>query len=368
MAEPLKNLYNKHFFEELHAVNKQVITGYDAKKFIHYVQDAEWKNCELKQRMHKITLAYHKILPADFHKAASSITAITKEFIKRKGEGLNFLHMFLPEYIELFGLHDIKTSVKAFEEITKFASCEFAVRPFIIHHEKEMMQQMLKWSKHENALVRRLASEGCRPRLPWAMSLPAFKKNPTPILPILDNLKNDEVEIVRRSVANNLNDISKDHPAVVLDILKKWKGHSTQTDYLLKHAARTLLKSGNTEALKVFAMQAEHKSSVQNFHIQNPKIQIGDTLYFSFYFTNKEKQAQRFRLEYAVFYVKANHTLTKKVFQITEIRFAPGKAILVKKQQHFADITTRKHYPGEHILAILVNGKEKTRQTFILTE
>lgn len=368
MAEPLKNLYNKRFFDELHVVNKQVIAGYDAKKFIYNVQDAEWKNCELKQRMRKITLAYHKILPADFQKAAARITVITKEFIKRKGEGLNFLHMFLPEYIELFGLHDVKSSVKAFEEITKFASCEFAVRPFIIHHEKEMMQQMLRWSKHENSLVRRLASEGCRPRLPWAMALPSFKKNPTLILPILENLKNDEAEIVRRSVANNLNDISKDNPAVVLSVLKKWKGNSTQTDLMLKHAARTLLKSGNPEALKVFAMQTDHKSSIEDFILFNSKIQIGDTLQFSFCFTNKEKQPQKFRLEYAVYYVKSNSKLSKKVFQITEITFAPRKAILVKRQQHFADLTTRRHYPGEHVLAILVNGKEKIRQTFILTE
>jgi 3-methyladenine DNA glycosylase AlkC len=368
MAEPLKNLYNETFFGELNNINAHVIRGFNEKLFMRTVLDVEWQNCALKQRMRKITLAYHKVLPTDFEVSAEIIVHIVKEFLRRKGEGLHFLPMFLPEYIELFGIHNLTVSVRAFEEITKFTSCEFAVRPFIVKYEQKMMQQMLRWSMHENQYVRRLSSEGCRPRLPWAMALPAFKKDPSPILPILENLKSDNSLTVRKSVANNLNDISKDHPAVVLQILKQWKGFSWQTDWMIKHAGRTLLKKGDVTTLKIFALDAKHKATVERLKLSKTKIQIGETLYFTFQFKNKEKKAHKFRIEYAVYYVKANKTLTKKVFQVAESVFLPDKMKMYTKQQQFKDLTTRKHYPGEHILCILVNGKEHARQKFILTK
>ncbi|MFN0275586.1 MAG: DNA alkylation repair protein [Chitinophagales bacterium] len=335
---------------------------------MRFVKDTKWESSELKARMRKITLAYHKILPPEFTQAANIIISIAQEFIKRKGEGLNFLPMFLPEYIELFGLHDMKTSVYAFEEITKYTSCEFAVRPFIVKYEKDMMKQMLRWSRHKNQYVRRLATEGCRPRLPWAMALPAFKKDPSFILPILENLKTDVSETVRKSVANNLNDISKDNPQVVLQIMKKWKGISTQTDWILKHAARTLLKSGDEKALKVFSMQTKHQAKIENFTLDKRKIRVGESVSFAFNFINAERKAEKFRIEFTVYYVKANKSLSKKVFQIAENVFQPGKAKYFKKMLRFKDLTTRKHYPGEHIIAILVNGKEQNRQKLILTK
>jgi 3-methyladenine DNA glycosylase AlkC len=152
------------------------------------------------------------------------------------------VYIFLPDYIEQYGLEDFESSVKAIENVTRFVSCEFAVRPFILKYGGTMMKKMRTWSLHKSYHVRRLSSEGSRPRLPWAISIPELKKDPSPILPILENLKNDPSEWVRRSVANNLNDIAKDHPGLVIELARKWKGISRETDAIIKHGSRTLLK------------------------------------------------------------------------------------------------------------------------------
>ncbi len=136
---------------------------------------------------------------------------------------------------------------------------------------------MLKWSTHKSRHVRRLATEGSRPRLPWAMALPKLKKDPTPILPILENLKQDSCEIVRRSVANNLNDISKDNPQIAIAIAKKWKNISPETDAIIKHSLRTLLKAAHPEVLKYYQLDAKN-ISVERFLIKNKKVKIGDYL------------------------------------------------------------------------------------------
>lgn len=171
--------------------------------------------------------------------------------------------MFFPDYIERFGMEDYAVAVGTMERLTAFTSCEFAVRPFIKKHEGQMLEQMLGWSEHSSHHVRRLASEGSRPRLPWAMALPKLKKDPSPILPILENLKVDSSEYVRRSVANNLNDISKDNPDVALSVFRDWIGHSPETNRIVKHGCRTLLKQGVPEAMELFGFSYPCRTSAK---------------------------------------------------------------------------------------------------------
>lgn len=176
-----------------------------------------------------------------------------------------------------------------------------------------MMKQMLVWSKHEHWGVRRLASEGCRPRLPWAMALPNLKENPAPIIPILENLKNDPARFVRLSVANNLNDIAKDNPEIVIDLVKKWKGESKEVDWIIKHGCRTLLKQGNPEVMELFGFNSTISNiCVEDFQISSPEVKVGDSLEVSFKLLNKNDQTTKIRLEYGIYYQKANGTLTKK--------------------------------------------------------
>ncbi|MEQ9412929.1 MAG: hypothetical protein RIF39_03825, partial [Cyclobacteriaceae bacterium] len=229
MAEPLKYMYDPEFFDHLCQVLKKTIPKFDDNQFIHAVFDTDWPELELKQRTRKVTLALHHILPKDFEKAAECLVKVSRIYLQEKYDKPLYPLIFLPDYVEVFGLDHFAQSMDALEQITQLISAEFAIRPFIVKYPLKTMRKMKQWSKHKNHHVRRLSSEGCRPRLPWVMGLPAFKNDPSPILPVLENLKNDKSEYVRRSVANNLNDIAKDHPEIVLKIAKQWKDISPAT-------------------------------------------------------------------------------------------------------------------------------------------
>jgi len=279
---------------------------------------------------------------------------------------LDFLHMFLPDYVELYGIDDYKNSMKALEKITQYASAEFAIRPFIIKYPQTMVQ-MLAWSKHPNPYVRRLSSEGSRPRLPWAMALSVFKKDPTLIVPILENLKQDGAETVRRSVANNLNDIAKDNPETVIRIIKRWQGKHVTTNWVIKHGSRTLLKQGNETALNIFGMPQNIKVVVNDIKINPEKIKMGDSATLDFSISLKEKKTTKLRVEYGVYYVKANGSTNRKLFKITENTYEPNKKINFNRTLRFHDLSTRKHYAGEHKITIVVNGKEYGETSLVLS-
>jgi 3-methyladenine DNA glycosylase AlkC len=231
-----------------------------------------------------------------------------------------------------------------------------------------MMKQMLLWSKHEHWAVRRLSSEGCRPRLPWHMVLPKLKENPVPIIPILENLKNDTSEIVRKSVANNLNDIAKDNPETVIDLARKWQGLSKNIDGIIKHGCRTLLKQGNTEALELFGLNTLKNISIQNFQILTPKVEIGKSLEFSFKLWNNNNEKTKIRLEYGLYYQKANGTLSKKVCKISEKEYAENSITQINRKQSFRMVTTRVFHIGLHQVSIIINGNEFEKYDFELIE
>lgn len=368
MPEPLKNLYNDTFFNNFLGSTQKIVPQLDAKAFLKQIYDATWDGRELKDRMKHIssTLVLH--LSTDYTQAVDQVLNIIRQ-LQRDGYTENgFEYMFFPDFIEQFGLDELEISMEAIPEITAFSSGEFAVRPFIVKYEAEMLKYLEEWSTHDNLDVRRLASEGSRPRLPWAMALPSFKKEPTPLLPILENLKNDPSEYVRRSVANNLNDIAKDHPELVIKIAKKWLGKSTETDKLVKHACRTLLKEGREEVMALFGFGTAKDISIQRFKVLTPKTKIGTSLEFSFNLINTSKSPLLLRLEYGLYYQKANGSLSKKVFKISEKTYGKGSISTVERKQSFKLISTRKFHTGLHQLSIIINGQESEKIDFQLID
>jgi 3-methyladenine DNA glycosylase AlkC len=232
-----------------------------------------------------------------------------------------------------------------------------------------MMKQMFAWSNHKHWAVRRLSSEGCRPRLPWAMALPSLKKNPAPIIPILEKLKNDKSRFVRLSVANNLNDIAKDNPETVIDLVKKWQGKSKEIDWIIKHGCRTLLKQGNPKAMELFGFGAVAKNiSIQDFKILTPKVKVGNSLKFEFKLLNKNKEKANIRLEYGIYYQKANGTLAKKVHKISEKEYAGNSTAPITRKHPFKVVTTRKLHLGLHQVAVIINGNEFEKHNFELVK
>lgn len=359
MPEPLKNLYTRAYVQTLADALHDVNPVFVAERFVACVFDSHWENRELKQRMRHITECLRAELPGSYRDALAALHSIADRFT-------GFLALIFPDFVERYGQDDPDASLAALEYFTRFSSAEFAIRPFIKQDPERVMQQMVAWSQHENHHVRRLASEGCRPRLPWAMALPEFKKDPSPILPVLEQLKNDESEYVRRSVANNLNDIVKEHPALVLDIARRWLGRSAETDKLVRHACRTLLKRGNAEALALFGFQ-EVDVLVGNLVLSPHTLAIGEKVTIDFDVTALHHEPLKLRIEYGVDFVKANGTRSRKVFRVTENVFPPGQPVHIRRAHSFRDLSTRKHYAGLHGIVILVNGKPQAEAEILVT-
>ncbi|GLU55320.1 DNA alkylation repair protein [Dyadobacter frigoris] len=362
----IKDIYSPAFYDRFADAMKQAVPDFSKKEFIRQIFTDAFKTMEWKERMKHTTRVFHEFLPTDFPKATKLIEKIITQLRQRNTGEDSLAYIFLADYVEVYGLDDFKTSVKALEFITQFISCEFAVRPFILKYGNQMIDQMVLWSTHENYKVRRFSSEGSRPRLPWAMAIPALKKDPSPLLPLLENLKNDPSEFVRRSVANNLNDIAKDHPDIVLSIAKKWRGGSKETDAIIKHGSRTLLKQGHAEILEVYGLDGKN-INVTNLEISTPEVKIGDSLEFSFTITNANDSKRMVRLEYGIYYQKSKGHLARKVFKISEKEYEAGAKINVSRKQSFKLITTRTFYPGLHQLSIIVNGEEKVNHDFKIT-
>jgi hypothetical protein len=200
---------------------------------------------------------------------------------------------------------------------------------------------------------------------PWAMALTSLKEDPSPIIPILEQLKQDPSQYVRKSVANNLNDISKDHPGKVKQIVREWGGVHPATDWILKHGSRSLLKNGDVEALRLFNYKPPTNVFVHNLSLKNDQLSLGDTLTFTFDVTNESCQPQKLRIEYGIDYVKANGKRSRKIFHLSQKTYPTGTVQLMRKQT-FKDLTTRKHYNGQHVLNVFINGEEKAKAKFLL--
>ena len=358
MAELLKNIYfQKKFFDQLTQKIHEQYPQFDTPNFFKLLYDRQWEARELKERMRHTSICLSKTLPLNFPEVCKVLRKVAPYFKELDA-------MVFPDYIEVFGLEYFELSLDMLGFLTRFSSSEFAIRPFIQKYPQKTLTQMSAWADDENHHVRRFASEGCRPRLPWAMALPMLKKDPSPILPILEKLKADSSEYVRKSVANNINDISKDHPKIVIETAQKWSGYSAYTDWIIKHGCRTLLKQGNSEALSIFGFGDIQAMHLTELSLSSEELCIGDELMFSFHL--KTHQATKLRLEYKIDYVKAKGKISSKIFQISEKSYEKDEKKTIQKAISLKNLSTRKHYPGRHRLAIIANGQEVLSHFFQL--
>ncbi|WP_228552306.1 DNA alkylation repair protein [Gracilibacillus salitolerans] len=358
MSKPLKDMYSSAFFERFTGIVGSHYPVFDKTKFMETIFDESWNQLELKQRIRHVSLAIRETFPASYEETLQLLMDIAPQC-------RGFEYLFFPDFVERYGIDHWDTSMTALEEFTKYSSSEFAVRPFIIKNPPKMIEQMLDWSMHEDEHVRRLASEGCRPRLPWAAPLKRFKNDPSEILPILEELKQDPSKYVQKSVANNLNDISKDHPLLVKQIIHKWSSKDPVTDWILKHGSRSLLKKGDVEALRLFGYASAKDITVEDLMLSQKQFSLGDTMEFSFQMRNQSAQSIQLRIEYAIDFVKANGKQSRKIFKLSDKRYSNESASIVRRHT-WEDLTTRKHYSGVHIVTILVNGEEKASREFVL--
>ncbi len=370
----LKEVYDQKFFEALCSALKKSHSKFNQKQFLALVLDKNWQERELKQRMRHITICLDKSLSGSYAKNIEILQQAAELIPKDKMSGLSLI--IFADYVEVFGLDDFSTSISALEFFTPFGSSEFAIRHFLVKYEKQTLKQMLLWAKSDNYHIRRLATEGCRPLLPWGIALAQYKKTPQAILPILEILKDDKEEYVRRSVANNLNDISKDNPEIALDLAERWlKNADDNLIKLVKHGLCGLLKKGDKRALQLFSINDDHQATIElfairsalGFDLQKNLVKVGNNLEFSFKLINHKKTKIRpiIRLEYVIYFLMKNGQYSKKIFQIVQKHFDEGEFIFNKKHS-FRVISTRKYYEGRHKMGLILNGAEVITKEFNL--
>jgi 3-methyladenine DNA glycosylase AlkC len=356
----IKDLFNEQTVSDLAEAFHVAYRPFEREVFLTAVFDAGWSARALKERIRHITVVLHGQLPEDY---GAALTILRQAMPGVEG----IVQWVFTDYVEVYGLDDWDASIPVLEEFTERMSAEFAIRPFIVRYPRRTMTQMLTWAGHESAEVRRLASEGCRPRLPWGIRLQDLVADPSPILPILERLKDDESESVRRSVANNLNDISKDHPDVVLDLLRGWQADaSDDTRWITGHALRTLLKQGHPEALALLGYGSAHRITVHNLTVEPHHIQIGQEVTLSFDVESLADEPLNLMIDYVVYHMRANGRRSPKVFKLSKKTIQPGEVLQIVKKHSFAPVTTRKYYPGAQAIEPKINGKLCGRAEFML--
>lgn len=364
--EPFKNVFNHRFYIGFCQMVKEVHPSFNSGAFTQKIFDSQWEARALKERMRHTTLVLHEFLTQDFERDLDILVKVSKEAIGTVNTKEGLAYMFIPDYLEVYGMEHKEISLNAMKTITQLASCEFALRPFIINYPEDIIPVLYEWAKDENEHIRRLASEGSRPRLPWGQAIKALKQDPSPIIELLDSLKDDKSEYVRRSVANNLNDISKDHPELVIEIAVSWIGQSKEVDWVAKHACRTLLKSGNQQVMRLFGYGSTEELKVERFKITNPLLELGEYVNFEFDLVNSANENKKVRLEYATYFLLKNGEHSRKVFKISEKEYVARSTNRVERRQHFKPITTRVYYEGLHKIAPIINGVEYKSAPFEL--
>ncbi len=360
--EPFKEFINQDLIATLGRIFQRVSPGFDTEMFVAIASKGLDK-LELKQRVVQVRDALDATLPPTFDQRCRLLLAslhpsedTDRDGVKFSDEGAcGFAVWPLTELVSHCGLDYPEQSLDVLKEMTKRFSSEFAVRPFLVHHEAVSLNIFRKWASDDNRHVRRLASEGSRPRLPWGMRLHKFVDDPSPLMPLLEALKNDPEEYVRRSVANNLNDIAKDHPEAVVSLANRWIEEAPKPRVrLLKHACRTLIKNGDTGALAVFGYHsAQHVEA--DIQIITPTVQYGEHLEFSLTLKGL-KPGGNLMVDYRIHFVKANGTTSPKVFKWLDKQAVTASSLQAARRHAIKPITTRKYYAGTHRLELLVNG------------
>jgi 3-methyladenine DNA glycosylase AlkC len=370
MAEPLKNHFGRRVPHTIASQITGVWPAFDEDRFTGDVLEG-YDDLGLMDRGRHIARTLRKHLPDSYPEALDLLLrSVGDRPARTEGDGGMASFLYLPhvQFVEEFGLEDFEASTKALHFLTQRFTGEFSIRPFIERYEAESLELLKRWTQDPNAHVRRLVSEGTRPRLPWATRLRRFQEDPAPVLPLLERLRDDPEGFVRRSVANNLNDIGKDSPDVLVEVARRWMIDADERRRaLVRHALRSLVKQGDPRALEILGYGQAAAVEVREVRIA-PEVPKGDALTIEFDLRSTSADSQRLLVDLRVHYMKANGTTSPKVFKLKTLELPPGGAASFKKRLSLVDLTTRKHHAGRHHVEALINGTVEPLGQFVVTE
>lgn len=341
------------------AETKAICPTFNSKRFLSQTLDG-LDDLSLMERLRCVTEALHAALAQNFRPALKTLRKLAPKLDN------SFVTMVLSDYVALYGAADFDVSMEALRFFTRFGSSEFAVRHFLRRDLLRTLAVMEAWAKDKDEHVRRLASEGCRPRLPWSFQIEPLIADPAPVANILEELKADPSLYVRKSVANHLNDITKDHPDWVLDRVRGWPRENPQTAWIVRHALRTLIKKGDRDALTIIGAGEDARVRLRDMVVEPKTIRLGETITLSFSLTSTSDRPQKLVVDYAIHYVRSGGRASRKVFKLKTLPLAPGASVTLRRRQQIRDFSVRAHHPGRHHVDVMVNGQTLSQTSFDL--
>lgn len=368
MAEPFKNELGESRIKVISMHLSKHALEFDENKFLSLAL-SNLAELSLMERSRQVVAAMKACLPDDFVAAKTIILKSLAPYEQQiDSMGIHsWLAVPVAEYLGRFGGDHFEQAMDGLAAVTPLFSSEWGIRHIIIQHQQKSMQKLREWCDHENEHVRRLVSEGSRPRLPWGFQLKAFITNPELTFPLLERLRDDESDYVRLSVSNHLNDISKDHGDWLQKKLATWVDESdSKRKKLIRHACRTLIKDGHQPTLKMLGYQPIKISEIE-LNIINSKVKYGESLTFEVSFKGAKKNTVTgMIIDYAIHFKKADGSLSAKVFKWKNTCLGEDGLFSGKKSHAIKPITTRKYYNGHHEVEIMVNGKSVIKKPFVL--
>ena len=372
LMEPFKNLFSPELVRCIGQHLQFHLPDFEREAFEGDIL-AQLEKLELKERSQLIADHIHVVLPtANDERYRILLAMLHPEELNNEGKrsdqdgirgwGIYPLTMVVGQhYGEAFD-----AAMAVLKEMTKRFTAEFEVRHLLVADQERALATLAQWTDDPNHHVRRLVSEGSRPRLPWGLQLTQLVKDPLPTLPLLTALRDDESEYVRRSVANHLNDIAKDHPDLVAELAQDWmKEANKNREKLLRHACRTLIKQGHAGALTAFGIEVPQLKLVE-LRVDSNNVQFGDALVFNAELHSDSLKPQTLIIDYLLHFKKANGSLAAKVFKGTKLTLGAGESHTFSKKHAIKPITTRKYYAGEQGLSLRINGRDFNYVSFEL--
>ena len=360
MAGTLKSRFGEPVVRQIAGEIAAVHPGFAAAAFVADAV-AGLDRLELTARGWHVAEALRRHLPPEFPRAARTLIASLGPDLAMTDDFGFTVFRYLPHvfFAARYGTGHFEEAMELQHELTRRFSAEYSIRVFLEQDPPRTLRRLERWARDPSVHVRRLVSEGTRPRLPWAPQLRAFRQDPAPVLRLLELLKDDPELYVRRSVANNLNDIGKDHPQLLVDVARRWlreRPASRDRAWIVGHALRSLVKRGHPGALAVLGYGAAPRVRVAAAEVSPRRLRLGGTLRFSLDLVSTATRGQELLADYAVHYVKASGKTAPKVFKLRKLVIPAGGRVSLEGRISFVDLTTRRHYPGVHRLELLLNG------------
>lgn len=348
-AQPaLKDIFDRARIEAIAAHLADLSPAFDRARFLEAaLRDLD--GLALMARLGQVSEAIYLALDLPVDRALDVLRGLAP----RMGSG--FATLILPDWVARFAADDTDRALDALAFFTRFGSSEFGIRPFIRREPAHVLGVMTGWTADASDHVRRLASEGARPRLPWSFRLEAVMADPALTWPILDRLKTDPAIYVRRSVANHLNDISKDHPDWLLDRLAGWDRDHPHIAWIIRHGLRSRIKAGDPRALTLVGADRPADVLIAAAAVTPARIRPGDRITLAVDLVSTAPTSQRLVIDYAIGYVRPTG-ISRKVFKLRTVDLAPGERLQLSRSQVIRDFSTRRHHPGHHAVELLVNG------------